>query len=335
MGAQLDRSELGAELTRLGFDAWGVAPVAVELRREYFARWITQGQHGEMGWLAKQPERRLDPSLILPEARSIIAVGMNYHQAAPSGRGRIAQYALGEDYHRVILKRLKLLCTWLRARGGVNRPYVDTGPVLEKPIAQAAGLGWQGKSTILLHRRLGTWLFLGEVFTTLEIEPDAPAVDHCGSCSRCLTACPTGAITAPYQLDARRCIAYLTIEHPGAIPLEWRRPIGDHVFGCDDCLDVCPWNRWAQQTREAKFRARPQVDLALTLAWTEEEFSAAFRGTPVHRLRLPRWKRNVAVVLGNIGTVSDLSALDAAAGDPDPLVSEHAAWAAAEIRARG
>jgi len=334
MGQRLERAELGAEVGQLGFAVWGVAPVALELRREYYLQWIGAGQHGAMGWMAKEPERRVDPARILPEARSIIVVGLNYHQAAPPGRGRIAQYALGDDYHRLMTKRLKRLCTWLRERGGVNRPYVDTGPVLEKPVAMAAGLGWQGKSTILLHRRLGTWLFLGEVFTTLEIEPDPPAQDHCGSCTRCIVACPTQAITAPYQLDARRCIAYLTIEHPGTIAEEWRRPIGDHLFGCDDCLDVCPWNRWAQATREAAFKDRPRADLAVMLGWAEDDFATAFRGTPIWRLRLPRWKRNVAIVLGNIGTVADLPALDQAARDPDPLVAEHAAWGAAEVRRR-
>lgn len=334
MGQGLDRTLLGEEIGRLGFDVWGVAPVAVELRREYFLRWLEEGQHGGMGWLAKEPERRLDPAKVLPEACSIIVVGLNYYQPETADRGRIAKYALGGDYHRLMTKRLKSLCTWLRGHGGINRPYVDTGPVLEKPVAEAAGLGWQGKSTILLHRKFGTWLFIGEVLTSLKIEPDPPGRDHCGTCTLCIGACPTQAITGPYQLDARRCIAYLTIEHHGAIPLEWRRPIGDHLFGCDDCLDVCPWNRWAQTTREARFAARPRTDLAVMLGWGEADFAATYQGTPIFRLRLPRWKRNIAVVLGNVGTAADLPALDRAAVDPDPLVAEHAAWAAAEIRGR-
>ncbi|MEY4402671.1 MAG: hypothetical protein RIR91_706, partial [Verrucomicrobiota bacterium] len=222
----------------------------------------------------------------------------------------------------------------MRALGGDQKPYVDTGPVLEKPLAAEAGLGWQGKSTILLQRGFGTWLFLGVILTTLELEPSAKEPHRCGTCTRCLDACPTAAIVAPYQLDARRCLAYLTIEHDGPIPEEFRRPLGDRVFGCDECLDVCPWNRWAQATQEARFAPRALPVLRETLAWTEEQFVEHFRGTPVKRLGLRRWQRNALTVLGNTGTAADLPAVRALLGHPDPMVAEHAAWAEREMAAR-
>lgn len=240
----------------LGLDAFGVVAVPVEVRAEYFKRWLAEGQHGEMTWMARDPERRTDATAVLPEARSIVVAGLNYYQPEPTRRGRIAKYALGADYHKVLLKKLKQLCLEMQGWEGVQKPYVDTGPVLEKPIAAAAGIGWQAKNTLTINATHGQWLFLGVILTTLELPPDAPAKERCGSCTRCLTACPTGAITAPFQLDSRKCLSYLTIEHPGAFPLEYRRALGDHLYGCDDCLDVCPWNRWAQTTREAKFQAR-------------------------------------------------------------------------------
>lgn len=317
-----------------GFEAFGVVAVPVELRREYFRRWIAEGQQGEMDWLARDPERRLHPEQVLPEARSVVVLGLNYYQPEPARRGRIAKYALGRDYHTVMLKRLKRLCLWLREQGGVQRPYVDTGPLLEKPLAALAGIGWQGKNTMVLNRPQGQWLFLGTLLTTLELPPDAAAADRCGTCTRCLDVCPTQAITAPYQLDARRCISYLTIEHKGSIPEDFRRAIGDHLYGCDDCLDVCPWNRWAQATREAKFAPLPYPDLREMLAWDGTAFAEATAGTPLKRLGRARFLRNVCVVLGNIGTAEDLQSLIRAAQDPEPLVAEHAAWALAEIGRR-
>jgi epoxyqueuosine reductase len=223
----------------------------------------------------------------------------------------------------------------MKSLGGEQKPYVDTGPVLEKPVAAAAGLGWQGKSTILIHRGAGTWLFLGVILTTLELEvATTPEPDRCGTCTRCLDACPTAAIIAPYQMDARKCLAYLTIEHKGAIPVEYREALGDRVFGCDDCLDVCPWNKWAAVTREAHFAPRPHPPLRTTLAWTDEQFLAHFRGTPVERLGLARWRRNALTVLGNVGRRDDLPAAEALLGDPDPMVAEHAAWSVARLRTR-
>lgn len=329
------RQWIEASAKALGFDAFGVAPVEVDVRADYFRKWIADGMHGDMAWLARNPDRRTDARKVLPEARSLVVVGLNYFQPHPPAGYRIAKYALGADYHDVILERLKELCVVMQSLGGEQKPYVDTGPVLEKPVAAAAGLGWQGKSTILIHRGAGTWLFLGVILTTLELEATATREpDRCGSCTRCLDACPTAAIIAPYRMDARKCLAYLTIEHKGAIPVEYREALGDRVFGCDDCLDVCPWNKWAAVTREAHFAPRPHPPLRATLAWTEEQFLAHFRGTPVERLGLARWRRNALTVLGNVGTTADLPAAEALLGDPDPMVAEHAAWSVARLRTR-
>jgi epoxyqueuosine reductase len=329
------RQRLAASAKELGFSAFGVAPVEVDVRAEYFKKWIADGMHGDMAWLARDPERRTDARKVLPEARSLVVVGLNYYQPHPAADYRIAKYALGADYHDVILDRLKQLCVEMQALGGAQKPYVDTGPVLEKPVAAAAGLGWQGKSTILIHRGAGTWLFLGVILTTLELEAtSAPEPDRCGSCTRCIDACPTAAIIAPYRMDARKCLAYLTIEHKGAIPVEYREALGDRVFGCDDCLDVCPWNKWAVATREAQFAPRPHPPLRETLAWTDEQFVAHFKGTPVERLGLARWRRNALTVLGNVGTRTDLPAVEAQLASADPMVAEHAVWAAERLRAR-
>lgn len=329
------RQRLAVSAKALGFDAFGVAPVEVDVRADYFRKWIADGMHGDMAWLARNPDRRTDARKVLPEARSLVVVGLNYYQPHPPAGYRIAKYALGSDYHDVLLERLRRLCAAMAELGGEQKPYVDTGPVLEKPVAAAAGLGWQGKSTILIHRGVGTWLFLGVILTTLELAA-APAKepDRCGSCTRCLDACPTAAIIAPYKMDARRCLAYLTIEHKGAIPVEYREALGDRVFGCDDCLDVCPWNKWAVATREARFAPRPHPPLRETLAWTDEQFRAHFQGTPVERLGLARWRRNALTVLGNVGQRADLPAAEALLGDADPMVAEHAAWSVARLRAR-
>lgn len=329
------RQRLAASAKELGFDAFGVAPVEVDVRADYFKKWIADGMHGDMAWLARNPDRRTDARKVLPEARSLVVVGLNYYQPHPPAGYRIAKYALGADYHDVILARLKELCVVMESLGGEQKPYVDTGPVLEKPVAAAAGLGWQGKSTILIHRGAGTWLFLGVILTTLELEATAAKEpDRCGSCTRCIDACPTAAIIAPYQMDARKCLAYLTIEHKGAIPVEYREALGDRVFGCDDCLDVCPWNKWAVATREAGFAPRPHPPLRETLAWTEEQFLEHFKGTPVERLGLARWRRNALTVLGNVGTPGDLPAAETLLGSPDPMVAEHAAWAVDRLRDR-
>ena len=334
MDAKALRENLRAEALSLGFDVFGVAPIDADVKADYFKKWIADGMHGEMEWMAKDTERRTEATRVLPEARSIIVVGLNYYQPQPNPNYQIAKYALGQDYHNVITKKLRKLCTVMRALGGAQKPYVDTGPVLEKPIAVAAGLGWQGKSTIVLQPEFGTWLFLGIIITTLELESSSPAPDRCGSCTKCITACPTSAIIAPYKLDARKCLAYLTIEHKGPIPLEYRKALGTRIFGCDDCLDVCPWNKWAKETKENKFKARLQPALKETLSWTEEDFLNQFRGTPVKRLGLLRWWRNALTVMGNTGTPGDLEAIGRLVNHADPMVSEHACWARDQILSR-
>ena len=262
---------------------------------------------------------------------------MNYYQPDPDRAYRIAKYALGDDYHNMMLRRLKKLCRVMRETyESVQRPYVDTGPLLEKPIAQAAGLGWQGKSTILIEPKRGTWSFLANIVTTLDL-PTAtePVKDRCGTCTRCIDVCPTQAITAPYQLDATRCISYLTIEHDGPIPEHYRELIGDRLYGCDECLDVCPWNKWAEPTVEASFLPRDFPDLRTMLTWDEATFRSKMQGSPMRRLKLHRFRRNICVVLGNVGTQEDLGALSAlVASNEDSMVSEHAAWAIQGIQTR-
>lgn len=328
------KRELVAAAREEGAEACGVAAVPGEVGLEYYRRWIAEGRHGTMAWMEQNVEKRGDPRLVLPEAKSVVVLGWNYWQPAPARRGRIAQYALGADYHPVLLKKLKRLCGRMRSWGGAQKPYVDTGPVLEKRWAALAGLGWQGKNTILLNKREGQWLFLGVILTTLELPPDAPQKDKCGRCRLCLEVCPTQAFIGPYQLDARRCLSYWTIEHRGAIPEEFRRALGDRLFGCDACLEVCPWNRWEQATREAKFAARVYPDPRAMLEWEEADFRAVMAGSALRRPGLRGWKRNVCVVLGNIGTEEDVAPLERIAAGEDAMLAEHAAWAVAEIRGR-
>jgi len=325
---------LDALVRDLGFDHWAVARAGQAPHAEAFLAWLREGRHGDMAWMARDPARRTDLDRVLPGVRSILLVALNYHQHPAPSQARVARYALGQDYHGLIESRLESLAAALARAGGGQKIYVDTGPVLEKDWAARAGLAWQGKSTMAIHPRLGTWFFIGTVLTTLDLPPTPPIRDHCGRCTRCITACPTGAITAPYRLDARRCIAYLTIEHKGPIPEEFRAAIGDRVYGCDDCLEACPWNRWAAATREAAFQEIPRPDPAVMLAWSEQEFRAHFAGSPILRLKLERWKRNLCVVLGNTGTAASLPSLEAAASGPSALVAEHARWAITRIRAR-
>lgn len=330
----------------LGFAECRIAPIHRASHAGEFEQWIGDGHHGDMAWLARATERRTDPSLVLPGARAMIVVAMNYFVDAPAGpdpavgpaaRGLVARYAWGDDYHDLMQDRLRQLCTLLAAQGGEQKPYVDTGPVLERDFASDAGLGWNGKSTLQIHPKLGTWFFLGEILTTLPLPHDRPFGDHCGKCTRCLDACPTSAITAPHHLEARRCLSYLTIEHKGPIPLEFRKALGARIYGCDDCLTACPWNRFAQASQEASFAARAHVGewpLREFLALDDDSFRALFKGSPIKRLKRPGFLRNVCVALGNIGTADDLPALRAAAADPHPLIAEHAAWAISEIESR-
>ena len=334
---------LKALAAALGFDGCRIARAARAAHADTFQQWLADGCHGDMAWLARTPERRCDPRDVLPGCRSVICLALNYYPgsspfpAGTTGAYRVARYAWNDDYHELIEKKLAALDVALRARGGVQRGYVDTGPVLERDFASAAGLGWNGKSTLQIHRRLGTWFLLAEVLTTLELPPDPPLTDHCGSCTRCLTACPTQAITAPHRVDARRCLAYLSIEHKGPIPHEFRRAMGDRIYGCDECLEACPWNRFAQAAADLTFQARAEIfnhRLRDFLALDEAGFRRLFARSPVARLKRPRFLRNVCVALGNSGDAADLPALRLAALDPDPLIAEHATWALAQLQDR-
>jgi len=324
----------------LGFDACRVARCDTPPHATEFRQWLDEGHAGEMAWLERNKDRRTDPQQVLPGARSVIVLGLNYWQGGPEsagrGRGKIARYAWGEDYHGVIEQRLAELEEWLAAHGGAQRSYVDTGPVLERDYAALAGAGWHGKSTMLISRELGTWFFLAEILTTLDLPPDEPAPDRCGSCTRCITACPTGAIDAPYHLDARRCISYLTIELKGAIPEALRPLIGDRIYGCDDCLSACPWNRFARASNETAFAAREGVRMTLVelLALDDATFRSLFRHSPIKRIKRRGLLRNVCVALGNTGGSDDLPALERAALDAEPLIREHARWAIARIAER-
>ncbi|MDQ6860014.1 MAG: tRNA epoxyqueuosine(34) reductase QueG [Verrucomicrobiota bacterium] len=333
------KQELVRRAREIGFDSCRVARAAPPRFGREFREWLSDGAAGEMAWLERGEEKRLDPELILPGARSVAVVGMNYWQGesqAPSN-GRIARYAWGDDYHDVMLAKLRELAEFLREQGGEQKCYVDTGPILERDYAAEAGVGWHGKSTMLVDRDLGTWFFLGEILTTLELPPDEAQAARCGSCTRCITACPTGAITEPHRLDARRCISYLTIELKGSIPLEFRPLIGDRIYGCDTCLEVCPWNRFAAASRETSFAMRPAtaaMQLRDYLTLDEVQFRTLFRDSPINRIKRRGLLRNVCVALGNVGTPHDLPALERAKHDPEPLIAEHAAWAIDQITAR-
>ncbi len=297
---------------RLGFDRIGVAPAAPPARAPFLVEWLRRGFAGDMGYLHRNLETRINPAAMLPGGASIIVVAVNYHVPAPAPaaedaapRGRIARYAWGRDYHKVVRKKLRRLVADLRA--ALAEPFecricVDTAPIVEREIAAAAGIGWIGKNTLVLNRRLGSYFVLGEVITTLDLDPDAPATDHCGSCTRCLEACPTRALVEPHVMDARRCISYLTIEHREEIPKEFHRAIGDRLYGCDICQEVCPFNRRAPQTREPGFAPRPPAP-AITPQevdqWTADDYARLLRGRALKRATLSMWKRNAAIVAAN------------------------------------
>lgn len=328
----------------LGFDLAGIAPAYPAPHLDLYRAWLSHGYHGEMGYLARpdRVERRKDPAKILPGARSILCVGLNYYpgplpatiERDPS-RGLISNYAWGADYHDLMLPRLEELAAFITAEAGRKvacRAYVDTGPVLERAYAVEAGLGFIGKNTSLIHPKMGSWLFLGVILLDIALEPAAEKVSaSCGSCTRCLDACPTGALVAPYVLDARRCISYLTIELKGPIPRELRPLMGNRIYGCDVCQAVCPWQRFAKPTSEALFRpGEPDRAAPLLLdlmALDEEEFHRRYEGAPIFRTGRGRLLRNVAVALGNWGDERAIPALALALADAEPLVREHAAWA--------
>ena len=336
--------EIKRRARALGFDLVGCTRADPPPHAARFEQWLADGFHGDMQYLARRAAERGSLQQLLPGARSVVVVGMNYFvdaealtEQGPPG-GRVARYAWGTgDYHEILGEKLDRLAAAIRAVGGPairTRWFVDTGPVLERDLAQRAGIGFIGKHTNLIHRGLGNWIFVGEVLTDLELSPDPPEREYCGTCHRCLDACPTRAIVAPYRLDARLCISYLTIELKGSIPVELRPLVGDRIFGCDDCLEVCPWNRFARASTVREFQRRPLPPLTEFLGWTDRQFRDYFRGTPLLRLKRPRFLRNVCVALGNCGGAEALPALTRALQDPDPLVREHAAWAIAQIRAR-
>jgi epoxyqueuosine reductase len=313
VGSPISNAELKGRLVafarELGFDSCRITACAPPTHGEEFRNWLKEGAAGEMSYMERGEEKRRDPQKVLPGARSIIVLALNYFQgAAPKAFGaataRIARYAWGDDYHDVIAAKLDKIDNFLREFGGEQKCYVDTGPILERDHAAQAGIGWHGKSTMLIDEGLGTWFFLAEILTTLELSPDPAARDRCGKCERCINACPTGAITAPHRLDARRCISYLTIELKGSIPLEFRPLIGNRIFGCDDCLDACPWNRFAKVSRESAFSApRSIIGMALRdyLNLSDAEFRNLFRNSPIKRIKRRGFLRNVCVALGNVG----------------------------------
>jgi epoxyqueuosine reductase len=336
---------LKAQAYGLGFDLVGVTALGEPATREAFDAWLAAGLHGEMGYLdGNGADLRRDARLPHPGATHAIVLAMNYGGAAPSGP--IARYARGDDYHDVLRERTRELHAWLERETGRRidaRPYVDSGPVLERDLAQRAGLGWFGKNTMLINPRAGSFLFLASLFVDFPLAVDAPfEADRCGTCTRCMQACPTGAITAQRVLDATRCISYLTIELKGAIPEELRAPMGDRVYGCDICQDVCPWNlSFASELREPAFASREALDSgdarALArefLAMSQAEFSARFKGSAMKRAKRRGLARNAAVVLGNVGTNDDVGLLEAALQHDEPLVREHAAWALARLAGR-
>jgi epoxyqueuosine reductase len=333
------RDRILTEALRLGFSSAGITkPGAIGAAAARLDHFLQGGRQGDMQWMADKAERRRDPRSLWPEARSIIMLGMNYGPDGdpldilkhPESAG-ISVYARGRDYHDVIKKRLKMLAGWIHREFKAEvKVFVDTAPVMEKPLAEAAGLGWQGKHSNLVSADFGSWLFLGSVFTTLELEPDKAGEDHCGSCTGCLDACPTKAFPAPYQLDARRCISYLTIEHKGQIPLEFRALMGNRIYGCDDCLAVCPWNKFAKAASEAAFFARVELNapaIADLLALDDSGFRRLFSGSPVKRIGRNRFIRNCLVAAGNSGDQGLVPHILPQLDDPAPELRGMAAWA--------
>ncbi|HEX2083148.1 MAG TPA: tRNA epoxyqueuosine(34) reductase QueG [Xanthomonadaceae bacterium] len=326
-----------------GFQRCGISGVELGEDEAHLRRWLAQGLHGSMDWMARHGDKRARPQELIPGTVRVISVGLDYGGDSDQAwatledgeRAYVARYALGRDYHRLMRNRLQKLADRIAELVGPfgHRVFVDSAPVLERALARNAGLGWIGKHTCLIDRSGGSWFFLGEIYVDLPLPVDAPATEHCGTCRRCIDVCPTQAITAPYQLDARRCIAYLTIEHEGAIDEELRPLIGNRIFGCDDCQLVCPWNKFARRTDEADFRARNDLDTATLpqlFAWTEAEFLQRTEGSAIRRSGYGRWLRNIAVALGNAPTTPEvLEALASRREHPDPIVREHVHWALA------
>lgn len=344
-GAQL-KAALAGEARTLGFDCIAVTgPDAIAEAAKYFREFLDTGAHGDMDWLAANPERRMDPRGLWPGVRSIIMLGVNYGpdenplaMLEKRSFGAISVYAQGDDYHDVIKKRLKALARWFAVESGEElKVFVDTAAVMEKPLAQAAGLGWQGKHTNLVSREFGSWLFLGAIYSAAELPHDQPESDHCGSCNACQEICPTAAFPAPYKLDARRCISYLTIENKGPIPHEFRKAIGNRIYGCDDCLAVCPWNKFAQEGREAKLAARTELRapaLSELVRLDDAAFRALFSKSPVKRIGRDRFIRNVLIAIGNADDVSLTDEAERLLDDASPLVRGAAVWALSQLVTR-
>jgi epoxyqueuosine reductase len=337
--AQTLKAKITEEAKALGFDAVRFTSAdAVAGAGDALDQFLAEGRHGDMGWLANTAERRKSPQAVWPEARSVILLGLNYGRSVdplavldePS-RGAISIYAQGADYHDVFKGKLKPLAARVQAlAGGEVKIFVDTAPVMEKPLAARAGLGWQGKHTNLVSRDFGSWLFIGSIFTTAELGSDASEQDHCGACRRCLDVCPTHAFTAPYEIDARACISYLTIEHKGHIAPRYREAMGNRIFGCDDCLAVCPWNKFARVAHAAKLAVRGENEnppLAALLALDDAGFRARCRGTPIQRTGRDRFVRNVLIAAGNSGDKSLVPQVEALLDDASPLVRAMAVWA--------
>ena len=338
------KAAIRAKALELGFEAFGVADLdAPWPAGERLAQFIAEGRHGAMAWMETTLPRRIHPRAMWPDARSALVLGLNYGPdedprlaLARTDRAAISVYAQGDDYHEVIKKRLKALGGWIaQAFDCELKVFGDTAPLMEKPLAQAAGLGWQGKHTNLVSRAFGSWLFLGAILTTLDLPVDAAEGEHCGACRACLDVCPTGAFPAPYQLDARACLSYLTIEHRGPVALELRPLLGNRIYGCDDCLAVCPWNRFATPTRVPGLAARPDLTAPLLAELAELDeagFRARFAGSPVKRIGRDRFLRNVLYAIGNSGLPALLPVARRGQADPDPVVAEAAAWAAARLQ---
>ena len=339
------KEQIRQRAKELGFDDCRFASASPPDGAKQFQNWVAEGKFGEMAWIEKNAAKRVDPQQVLQNAKTAICLAVSYETGAsertsPMFCGIVARYARFDDYHDILGERLKSLSQFVNELGGGQTRslwYVDTGPILERDFAQRAGIGFAGKHTNLISRKFGDWIFLAEILTTLEMEPDAPEKNHCGKCARCIAACPTEAITAPFQLDARRCISNLTIELKGPIPEEFRRAIGNRIYGCDDCLAVCPWNKFAHEGRLMKSHARKdleQPDLVELLSLDDKQFKARFAGSPVLRTKRRGLLRNVCVALGNVGDKSALPALEKASQDSEPLIVEHAQWAISEIESR-
>ena len=337
------REIIRQKAAEIGFDICGfadcAAPWPAGARLEAF---VEAGRHGEMGWMAETLERRAHPTAMWPEARSAVMLGVNYGPDSDPlevlkdpARAAISVYAQGDDYHDLIKGRLKQLAGWMASRFGQDlKVFVDTAPLMEKPLAQLAGLGWQGKHTNLVSREFGSWLFLGAILTTADLTPDAPEADHCGNCRACLDICPTSAFPAPYQLDARRCISYLTIELKGPIPVEFRPALGNRIYGCDDCLAVCPWNKFAQASHELRLQARPALALARLedlVGLTDPDFRILFAKNPIKRIGRDRFIRNVLYALGNTRDARHGDAIGQLLGDASPVVRGAAVWALRQV----